>query len=112
MHPVTAQLRDLRDATGLSLVALERKHGIPAIVLGSWERGDRQPTINKIQQVLDVYGYQLVAVPRARTLNGRPTVRTPAANAALLRAIADQLDEPPMTDPVPLITVTEPGGVG
>lgn len=92
MHPVMAQLRDLRKAAGLSQQQVERRHGIKAVVVGSYERGDRRPTIDSLQQLLDVYGYQLVAVPRERTLDGRPTVRTAQQICDLLRAIADQVD--------------------
>lgn len=92
LHPVIAQLRDIRKAAGLSLQQLERQHGIKAVVAGSYERGDRRPSVDGLQVLLDVYGYQLVAVPRARTLDGRPTVRTAAQICELLRAIADQVD--------------------
>lgn len=92
MHPVIAQLRDLRKAAGLSQQQVEQRHGIKAVVVGSYERGDRHPSIDSLQALLDVYGYQLVAVPRDRTVDGRPTVRTPQQITDLLRAIADQLD--------------------
>lgn len=99
MHPVVALLRDLRQAARLSLQQVERKFDIPAVVLGSWERGDRRPTVDGIQRVLDVYGWELVAQPRDRTRDGGPTVRTPAQNAAILRAIADQLDPEDQAEP-------------
>lgn len=92
MHPVVAQLRELRKAAGLSLQQMERQHGIAAVVVGSYERGDRRPTVEAVQRLLDIYGHQLVAVPRARTLDGRPTVRTPQQICDVLRAIADQVD--------------------
>lgn len=90
LHPVVAKLRDLRHAAGLTLEQVARVHGIPGVVLGSYERGDRRPSIDRVQEVLDIYGYDLIAVPKARP-NGR-TVRTAEQMTAMLRAIADQLD--------------------
>lgn len=103
MHPVVGLLRELRRTAGLSLMDIERQHGIPAVVVGSYERGDRRPTVEALQRLLDIYGHQLVAVPRERTLDGRPTVRTAAQITAVLRAIADQLE--PEVLPLP---ATEP----
>jgi transcriptional regulator with XRE-family HTH domain len=108
LHPVLVQLRQLRQATGLSLLKLEEKHGITAGVVGSWERGDRRPTVDALQRVLDVYGYDLVAVPRHRVPGGAPVVRTAADMTTLLRKsaealqmIADQLDPEELPLPAP-----------
>lgn len=94
IHPVIAQLRPLRHAAGLSLQQMQDKHGIIAVVLGSYERGDRQPTVDRIQTVLDVYGYDLAIVPKAGVTDDPalpPRTRTTAELVAELRAIADQL---------------------
>lgn len=98
LHPAVAKLRELRKAAGLSLDQLERKHGLKAVAVGSYERGDRHPSVTTLQRVLDVYGYQLVAVPRHHRVDGGPVIRTPEGITAVLRQIADQLDpdKPPL----------------
>ena len=109
-HPVITQMRELRNAAGLSLQQLERQHGMKAMSVGSWERGDRHPPVEQIQRLLDIYGYDLVAVPKARRVNGRPTIRTAAditlalrTTSDMLQTIADQLDPEELA-------VTEPEG--
>lgn len=93
-HPICAQLRSLRKAAGLSLDAFTDKYGIvPGVVLASYERGDRQPTVQRLDDVLACYGFHLVAVPIGAEVDDRH-VRTRAEAAAELRAIADQLDPP------------------
>lgn len=64
MHPVCKQLRDLRKAARLSLPAFEDRFGIPGMVLGAYERGDRNPPLLKLEQILNCYGYTLVAIPK------------------------------------------------
>lgn len=86
-HNICQQMRDLRIAAGLSLREAEEVVGAPAIVLGSYERGDRQPPLIKAETILNGYGYTLVAVPK-----DFDAVRLPADMAQELRAIANQLD--------------------
>ncbi len=86
-HPVCRTLRELRKATGLSLNQVQARQGINAIVLGSYERGDRIPPLNKIEEILNAFGYTLKAVPQRAD-----AVRIPADMADELRLIADQLD--------------------
>ena len=87
VHPVCRTLRDLRHAAGLSLVSAERRFGISGIVLGSYERGDRNPPLTKIEQILNVYGYTLAAIPKDDL-----AIRLPRDVAAELRLIADHFD--------------------
>lgn len=87
VHPVCKAMRDLRQASGLSLTSAERRFGISGIVLGSYERGDRNPPLSKIEQILNVYGYTLVAVPKDDL-----AIRLPENIAAELRLIADHLE--------------------
>ncbi len=87
LHPLCAMLRQLRRAAGLSLHEFQDRHGIPAVVLGSYERGDRHPPLAKLDQIFAAYGYRLLAVPAEES-----AVRRPLDMAAELRAIADQLE--------------------
>lgn len=94
-HPLCVMLRELRRASKLSLAQFEIKHGIPAVVVGAYERGDRVPPLAKLDTILDCYGYQLAAIPT------RPdAVRRPTDIVAELRAIADQLEsvDPPAAE--------------
>lgn len=88
-HPLCRMLRELRHATRRSLAQIEAAHGIPAVVLGAYERGDRLPPVTKLDAILrQVYGYELRAVPM-----GSEATQLPGDTVALLRAIADQLEE-------------------
>jgi transcriptional regulator with XRE-family HTH domain len=87
-HPICKQMRDLRRAAGLSLTEAQRLVGVPDIVLGSYERGDRQPPLTKVEAILNAYGYTLAAVPK-----DFDAVRLPTDMATELRRIADQIDK-------------------
>ncbi len=80
-------MRDLRHATGRSLHQVEVKHGINAVVLGSYERGDRNATLNRAEEILNAYGYTLKAVPI-----DEHAVRLPHDIVTELRLIADQIE--------------------
>lgn len=64
-HPICAQLREFRNKAGLSLERVEQKTGgaWKAVVVGSYERGNRQPTVARADELLRFYGERLVAVP-------------------------------------------------
>lgn len=87
LHPLCKQLRDLRKAAHLSLPQAELQFGIPGLVLGSYERGDRNPPLSKLEAILNGYGYTLVAVPK-----DYDHVRLYSAMARELRIIADRLE--------------------
>lgn len=61
--PVVAQLRAKREGLGLSLTKAAARCGMPATVLGSYERGDRQPSLRRIRQWGAPFGLQLVLLP-------------------------------------------------
>lgn len=86
-HPLCRLLRDLRRASGLSLATIENRYGIPAVVLGAYERGDREPPLRKLEVILAAYGHRLAAVPAAED-----AVRLPADAAVILRQVANQLE--------------------
>lgn len=85
-HPICASLRELRKAAGLSLTQMEELHGISAVLMGSYERGDRIPPLPKIDSLLGFFGYKLAAVPLDHT-----AVRIPSDMVTELRAIASQI---------------------
>jgi len=87
LHPLCALLRQLRIASRLSLAQFEARFGIPAVVVGAYERGDRIPPLPKLEAILACFGYKLVAVPA-----NAEAVRPPLDMVADLRAIANQLE--------------------
>lgn len=89
-HEIFAQLRELRQATGLSLAQLEARTGHRAIVVGSWERGDRHPTVEALDELLRVYGRRLAIVPIDEP--GAPKVWTDDEMVSALRGIAARLE--------------------
>jgi transcriptional regulator with XRE-family HTH domain len=95
-HPICKQIRDLRTAARLSLTEAEALTGISAVVLGSYERGDRIPPLTKIEKILGSYGYRLAAVPV-----DFDAVRLPSDMATELRAIATQIEKEKQRHDVP-----------
>ena len=72
-----SKLRAIRQQQGLSLHGVEQKSGgrWKAVVVGSYERGDRAVTVQKLAELADFYG-----VPVAELLpEGRPLARYAAA---------------------------------
>lgn len=61
VDPLAGQLRQIREAAGLSLNRVEDKSAsrFKASVVGSWERGFRQPTVRDARELLDFYGHRL-----------------------------------------------------
>jgi len=88
VHPICKQIKDLRVAARLSLAQAEELLGISGIVIGSYERGDRMPSVARIDEILHGYGYRLAALPF-----DLEAVRLPGDMATELRAIADQIDK-------------------
>ncbi len=86
-HPLCAMIRNLRRAAGMSLTAFENQTGIPAVVVGAYERGDRVPPLPKLEAILGAFGYRITAVPE-----GSAAVRLSGDMVSDLRAIADQLE--------------------
>lgn len=86
-HALCTLARQLRKTAGLSLNRVEERYGIPAVVIGAYERGDREPPLRKLESILAIYGYQITAVPI-----GSEAVRLTGDMVSDLRAIADQLE--------------------
>jgi transcriptional regulator with XRE-family HTH domain len=92
-HPVCRQLRSLRKACGWSLPQAEQHIGVPGMVLGTYERGDRNPPLMKLEEILNSYGYTLAAIPK-----DFDAVRLTGSMVAELRNIANQLELQTMGD--------------
>lgn len=109
-HPTVVKLRELRTAAGLSLQGMQEEHFIPAVVIGSYERGDRKPSVNRLDEILHIFGYELVAVPIGSTVlpSGQAHVWTHDEAATVLASIAAFLatDGPTRVDPAVLADVT------
>lgn len=91
-------LRELRQGADLSLTQAEAKFGFPAEVIGAYERGDRNPNVDKLNALLNGYGWELVAVPRGATVvpptgaDAQPRVWTTPTLADTLRSISAHID--------------------
>lgn len=91
-------LRQLRNTTGLSLEQAAEKFGIAAVVIGSYERGDRHPTVDKLNRLLGCYGYEIAAVPLGAVIvpptgpGTPPRVWTEQDVADTLRSISGHFD--------------------
>ncbi len=94
-HPLCTKLRDIRTAAGISLSEFERRYKIPAVVIGSYERGDRIPSIERLDAIYSIFGYRISVIPNEDT----PVVRTKADMARDLRSIAEQI-HPSIVEPV------------
>lgn len=92
-HPLCGLLRELRQARRLSLTAFHNRTGIPAVVLGAYERGDRLPPLPKLDAILSFYGYELRAVPV-----GADAVQRTDDMVTQLRSIANQLESTAQMD--------------
>jgi transcriptional regulator with XRE-family HTH domain len=62
MEDFGKKIRILREAIGLSLRDVEDLDGTKAVVLGSYERGDRHPSLKRADEVLKFYGKKLAIV--------------------------------------------------
>ncbi len=68
-----AKLRAIRQQQGLSLHGVEQKSGgrWKAVVVGSYERGDRAVTVQKLAELADFYGVPVVELlPEGRVPSG------------------------------------------
>lgn len=57
------QLRRIREAAGLTLQRAADRADISAACIGSWERGDRTPPVDRLTQYLALYGLTLTIGP-------------------------------------------------
>lgn len=88
IHPICKQLRDFRRAADMSLRDVQKQFGVSAVVMGSYERGDRHPPLRKLEEILNFYGYTVAAIPR-----DFEAIRLSGDIVRELRSIANQLEE-------------------
>jgi transcriptional regulator with XRE-family HTH domain len=62
-HPACRRLRTERTAAGLSLQQLADISGIAAVVIGSYERGDRNARLRDTDRLLAPFGLEVVVRP-------------------------------------------------
>ena len=96
-HPIYNKLRQLREAAELTLPAAAEQMKVSAAALGSWERGDRRPSLARVDEILHHFGYELrvVAIGAVLLDPAEPAaglVLTDEQMVAQLRHVAAQLD--------------------
>lgn len=95
------RLRELRKSRGLSLMKVEEQSGglWPAVVVGSYERGDRNPSVARLNALCEWYGASIAEV----LPESRPSEAWLSARALLLLEYARVLasDEPAEPDDEP-----------
>lgn len=65
-------INQLRSERGWSLNDASEELGIAAVTLGAYERGTRQPSINRAAEILAGYGQRLIITPIAGLPAGDP----------------------------------------
>ena len=60
-YPIIDQLREAREALGLTRVKLCRKLDYHVIMFGRWERGDANPSIERLHKWAAAVGMKIVA---------------------------------------------------
>lgn len=126
------QLRQIRQQLGLSLQGVQAKYGIPAVVVGAYERGDRAAVSHRLFELLAAYGYTLAVVGPDVRLVGTLTTSTdrldygvsvgslwlPAGSDSDARALAHTTGGVAgyrvvsQSDPIPLDDLTDGVGQG
>ena len=84
-----SKLRGIRQQQGLSLHGVEQKSGgrWKAVVVGSYERGDRAVTVQKLAELADFYGVPVVELlPEGRVPSGAEPAKCSRASI-FIRAI-------------------------
>lgn len=76
IDPIAAQMREARLRRGWSLPAAGVKTGLGHMTIGSYERGDRKPPLQKLRQWVEGFGLRLLVVgaaddPSRVGLNGK-----------------------------------------
>lgn len=83
-------LRELRRSSGLSLAQFQEKTGVPAVVMGSYERGDRKASLDRAEDLLAFFGKKIVVVDAEGTDSAH--IRTREELAGMLREAASLLE--------------------
>jgi transcriptional regulator with XRE-family HTH domain len=94
-----ARLRDVRQRAGLSLQRVEARSGgrWKAVVVGSYERGDRAVTVQKLAELAHFYGVPLSEVLPPDDLGADGAVLTPIVlNLERLRALPSETHTEPL----------------
>ncbi|MCD2197818.1 transcriptional regulator [Actinomycetospora endophytica] len=85
-----AKLRGIRQQQGLSLHGVEQKSGgrWKAVVVGSYERGDRAVTVQKLAELADFYGVPVAELlPEGRIPSGSEPAAKIVINLERLQAL-------------------------
>lgn len=91
IETVGARIRNVRLSLGLTLADVEEKHGIKAVVLGSWERADRNITADQLYRVARALGVTVATLlPEGEAT---PTPLSAEVVAASLQTMALELGE-------------------
>ena len=64
IDPIAVQMRAAREAAGLSLTEAGRRCAMSPVVVGSYERGDRQPPLNRLRPWVERLDHHLIVVPK------------------------------------------------
>jgi len=69
-----ARMRAAREAIGETLLTADARTGIPSVVLGSYERGDRNPSLHRAAEWVAAFGHRLVVLsPDERVVSTKTT---------------------------------------
>lgn len=66
--PIGVRMRAARAERGWSLTDAEEHLGIPGVVIGSYERGDREPGLARLRDWTERMGFQLVLLEPGQTV--------------------------------------------
>lgn len=66
--PIGLRMREERVARGWSLDEAERQLRIPAPVIGSHERGDRDPSLSRLRDWVGRFGFRIVLLEPGQTV--------------------------------------------
>lgn len=62
--PVVEQLREIREAQDIPRKVISHQLGYHVMTLGRWERGEKQPTLQALNDWCEALGADLCASPR------------------------------------------------
>lgn len=97
--PIAVQMLAARRRRGWSLRRMADATGMSDVVVGSYERGDRQPSLLRLREWLAHLGYELLAAGPASAADGPVTVEhavryeRPDADGGLGLVLCDTADE-------------------
>lgn len=89
IQPYVGMIRILREQRHWSIAQLAKRCGLHPVRLGSYERGDRQPSAAVLGEIFDALDHEFRVVPKSTPKDEVD----PGAMAATLRRIADQIED-------------------